>query len=216
MDPFTILSLVDAGFKAVGSAIWGFISKPPGTYIACVLALVAGVWWWGHHQYNAGVADNEAAHQAVQLVVDNKITVANIGLADAVAASSAKALTDMLAADRHLNDLLTLQLSEVFEHVTADIDKRYPLPCGLIRMWDAGALAVSPSSLPTTQCGPDDAVAPTKASDLANAALVLWQYAGKLEDRVTALTEDDEGLRMAWDDYRNKLIAAGGKEAKTK
>lgn len=216
MSILAILSLLWGGAKTAASAVFSFVSKPPGTYIACGLALVAGIWWWGHHEYLRGVTDNESAHQAAQAVVAQEIALANIALSDDAAASSAKALNDMVAADKHLDDLLALQLSEVFTHVTPETDKHYPLPCGLIRMWDAGALAVDPASLPAAQCGPDDAVAPTKASDLANAALALWHYAGKLEDRVAALTADDEGLRQALNDWRDKLIAAGGKEANGK
>ena len=45
------------GLKAKGifSAIVTFCSKPPGSWIACAIGVVLGLWWFGQHEFNKGV-----------------------------------------------------------------------------------------------------------------------------------------------------------------
>ena len=52
-------------------------------------------------------------------------------------------------------------------HVTPDVDRRYPLPCGLVRVLDAAAAGVDPARV---SCGPgvaDDAPSDVTASEAA-------------------------------------------------
>lgn len=55
---FLAWGFVQRGFGAVLT----FCSKPPGSWIAAALAALLGLWWYGHHQYAAGVSACEIKH----------------------------------------------------------------------------------------------------------------------------------------------------------
>lgn len=55
--PLFLLPLLGWGKSALS-----FFIRPPGSWIACALAGVFGVWLYGHHKFNEGVLKCEAAH----------------------------------------------------------------------------------------------------------------------------------------------------------
>jgi len=57
------IALLIWGFVQRGfSSVIQFLSTPLGMRIAAALGLVLGFWWWGHHQYIAGVSHCETQH----------------------------------------------------------------------------------------------------------------------------------------------------------
>lgn len=82
MDPFTIWTLVKTFF----GGLWSFFSKPPGIYIAMVLAFAGAMWWFGQHEFNRGQAACEAAHKkanAHEVVRQVKVGKAVVAASDA-------------------------------------------------------------------------------------------------------------------------------------
>jgi hypothetical protein len=57
-----ILLMLWGGAQKAFGAVLTFCSKPPGSWIAAALGLMLGFWWYGHHQYAAGVSHCEAQH----------------------------------------------------------------------------------------------------------------------------------------------------------
>jgi hypothetical protein len=65
--PLWALAAIAGGRKFL-AALWAFVTKPPGSYIALVM-LIGLAWWWsgeiGHNRgEKQGRADCEAAHTA--------------------------------------------------------------------------------------------------------------------------------------------------------
>jgi hypothetical protein len=52
-----VWGFVQRGFAALIT----FCSKPPGSWIACALAALLALWWFGQHEFNRGEAKCEAA-----------------------------------------------------------------------------------------------------------------------------------------------------------
>lgn len=58
-------------------------------------------------------------------------------------------------------------IERIPDHVTPEIDRRYPLPGGLVRLYDAAVLGVRPTDLDPAAYGPDDAPSDVEASAAA-------------------------------------------------
>lgn len=118
----------------------------------------------------AGTGLYRAGENAVQVkwdgekLADADATLARIAGAQAITFNAgldaAKALDEI-----HVQ-VVTL-IKEIPAHVSPAVDARYPLPVGLVRMWNASALGVDVSSVPLAPGQSDDSPSGTKASDLA-------------------------------------------------
>lgn len=86
-------------------------------------------------------------------------------------------------------------LQEVKDVVTAETDQRFPLPCGLVRLHDAGALGIELSAVTACAGQPDDAAAPVGASDLAAILAANYGSCHLTSDQVKGWQEFYEGLR---------------------
>jgi hypothetical protein len=60
----SILSLVFGGIGRAIAGLAGFLSKPPGIYIAAAGTIALAIWWSGQRGYSHGQADCEATHKA--------------------------------------------------------------------------------------------------------------------------------------------------------
>ncbi len=78
-------------------------------------------------------------------------------------------------------------VKEVPIYVTKEIDRKFLMPCGLIRLRDAAILQTSPANLKASVCGRDDQASPIKASTLAQADAQLVGKYYLLETRYDAL-----------------------------
>lgn len=73
------------------------------------------------------------------------------------------------------NDFVTRNfLRNLSQHVTPEIDRKYPVPCVVVRMHDAAVAGVEPPGVPDTACGADGATAHVTASQLI--AIVVSNY----------------------------------------
>lgn len=85
--------------------------------------------------------------------------------------------TDVANAESHQKIVTVTQhiIQKVPTYVTPEIDKRFPMPCGFIRLHDAAASGVEPEkiSLPTGLSDPD--ICPVTAS--AASAIIAGNYA---------------------------------------
>jgi hypothetical protein len=71
----------------------GFLSKPPGIYIAAVVLVGVAVWWSGQRGYDAGVAQGKAACEAAHSAATaREVTRQQVAGAGAVQASEARTI----------------------------------------------------------------------------------------------------------------------------
>ncbi len=89
------LPLIWSMLSGAFSAVWSFVSRPPGTYIALALAALLAVWIYGRHEYDRGQADCQAAHaQAVQKLAQVQTKQIAVAVADSDKATTAHATED--------------------------------------------------------------------------------------------------------------------------
>lgn len=86
-------------------------------------------------------------------------------------------------------------------HVTPETDRRYPLPCGLIRVHDAAATGTPVSETAIPGCQSDTAPAPIAASDFGT---VIAQNYGQYRE----LAEQMRGVLAAWAETERILNAS--------
>lgn len=208
--PIWLLGIL-TGAKTGLTSILPFISKPPGIYVAGTFALAVGLWWFGQHEFNKGAAANEAKHVAQSAQAQQDIALANADFEVSLKNMAANALAAWSSSSGHITFLVQTQKSEISQHVTPEIDARFPLPCGLWRMHDAARLGVSPSSTASTVCGSDGAVAPAPASVLSGDIFDDWDYTARVETQRDYWRGYALGLLKAWNDYRETLTAANKK-----
>ena len=100
--PLFLLSFL-GGVKSVFSAILTFCSKPPGSYLAIVVIAGLGLWWYGQHEFNAGVAKDNAAH----VVASAKEVARQTTVTTAVVAKSETTTTAAVIADKINRGIVT-------------------------------------------------------------------------------------------------------------
>lgn len=173
--------------KDAARSLFAFFSKPPGIYILAAIIL-ALVWWHDHNRaYDRGYAAAQAEETAkrkdaeiaaykngLKVQEDLDKGLAHASLEFGIAAGKAEANTVFLT-------------KEVTKYVTIEIDRGYPVPCGVLKLHDAAAAGASPEALGADFCGPDDAVAPVKASELASVIVANYGAYHLAEAKVTAL-----------------------------
>jgi hypothetical protein len=104
--------------------------------------------------------------------------IARIERSTAVSAQAAEAMAKASAQSRTRTVTIVREVSKL---VTPDVDARYPLPVGLVRLHDAAARGVDLSAVPDAAGRADGAPASVDASHLA--AVVATNYGACLEDQ---------------------------------
>lgn len=106
------------------------------------------------------IADMKAA----QAVADLNAQLASDKASGDLAAMAQK-IDAQFAADFSAITVLTqTQIKEVTRYVTPDIDRRYPLACGFVRVRDAAIIGTDPANIAAAGCSDDAAAAPVAAS----------------------------------------------------
>lgn len=141
-------------------------------YAAIVLvAFSAGSWAGYKIGYHNGHKEVEALQ--AQIIADQKQKLADIKAAIAKQMAADKITHDAdVAFAQSQQKIVTVTktiIKEVPIHVTDKTDASYPIPCGLVRVWDAAVLGVSADALPLPTGISDDSACPVKASVLASA-----------------------------------------------
>lgn len=176
-------------------ALLGFITGPVGRWMVAalaVLALLAGVH---HHGVTQG-RDREKAAQAARMERARKDVARReakaVQITDAVAKKSEARQVEI-----RWRTITTIR--EVPVYVTAETDRRYPVPVGLVRLHDAAARGVSPSVVPDPAGRPDDAPSGVAASSLGET--LAANYGSCLADleRFRDLQSWVDQQKAAWD-----------------
>jgi len=151
-----------------------FFARPPGSYIACVLAAALGIWWYGHHQYNNGylAAQEEAAGAARPIIVkQDKITH--------------DVVTKYVTVRAQDEAKTIIRIKEVPIHVTEKADAACVVPLGFVRVFNDAAHG----PVPPAAAGTDDAPSGVALSEVAQASV---QNAGEYDaiaDQMRALQD---------------------------
>jgi len=138
-----------------------------------VLALLAGVH---HHGVTQG-RDREKAAQAARMERARKDVVRREAKADAITADVGKK-SEARQAEIRWRTITTIR--EVPVYVTAETDRRFAIPVGLVRVHDAAARGVSPAEVPDPAGRPDDAPSGVAASALGE--ILAANYGSCLAD----------------------------------
>ena len=142
------------GLKAKGifSAIVTFCSKPPGSWIACAIGVVLGLWWFGQHEFNKGVQ--------WQLAQDAD-AAANINAGQPKIIERLR--TVYLPAETKIKIVTKAIIKEVPVYVTKRDDSACVINNGFVHVHDAAANG----ELPGGPTGTDGDASPVKLSTVA-------------------------------------------------
>lgn len=178
----------------MGAAL-AFLISPLARYLGIALAVLALLFGVHHHGFNKGLARERAA-EAARLERARKD----------VARREAKAvqITDDVArkSEAHQVEIrwrTITTIREVPKYVTAETDRSYPIPVGLVRVHDAAARGLDPSAVPDPSGLPDDAPSGVTASALG--ASIASNYGSCLADleRFRDLQGWVSQQKAAWD-----------------
>lgn len=150
----------------------------PSLYVTAIkygiIVLVSmGIGSWGGYKVGYHYGHKEVEALQAQLLAEQtaKIKAIQAAVAKQLAADKITHDADVAYAESQ-QKLVTVTktiIKEVPVHVTAQTDASYPVPCGLVRVWDAAVLGVSADALPLPAGKSDDSACPVKASVLASA-----------------------------------------------
>ncbi|HUJ04042.1 MAG TPA: hypothetical protein VLW75_10415 [Rhizomicrobium sp.] len=191
-----------------GKAALAFCAKPPGSYIACAAALALSLWIADEIGYAHGTAAANAANKAAEARAAQAATQANGELQSAIGKLDTKISVDYAAAVTHTVYLTTTIVEKVPAYVTPQTDRAFPLPCGLVRVHDAGILGADPASLAAAGCEADGEPAPATASAFSQNDAEWAGYCHAVEAQRDALKAELLGVTKAWEDYRASLVKA--------
>jgi hypothetical protein len=189
-------------------AAFAFCAKPPGSWITAA-ALIAFAIWFAHARGLAeGKAQAEAAQKNAQARATAIESAANTELASALAKLNVK-----IAANYGEEQSRAIYLTRtIVERIPVDVspqtDRRYPLPCGLVRLHDAAFLGADPARLAAAGCEADDEPAPATASAFSRNDAEWADYCHEVEAQRDALKAQLLGVYGARDDYRASLAKA--------
>lgn len=199
-----LLPFLSGAWKLLRACI-AFCAKPPGSWIAAA-ALIAIAIWFAHER---GVAQGEAEAEAAQKKAQSHEAAIDAA-ANAALASALSKLNVKIAADYGERQTRAIYLTRTIveripDHVTSETDRRYPLPCGLVRMHDAAFLGADPAALAAAGCEADGKPAPATASAFSKNDAEWAGYCHQVEAQRDALKAQLLGVYAAWNDYAASL-----------
>lgn len=183
-------------------AIIAFVSGwPLRAWVGLVLAASLTFWWSGQRGYDHGVADRIARERAAGKQTDaaGRTFIANLTFRD----HAAKA--DLTQEFQAITFTFADIAKEIPQHVTPSMDRDYPVPCGVVRVWDAGSLRARPSELAASQCPSDAAPAPTSASAFSQANADLWKAAWEWRADDLAVRQMYRNLAQEYEQLRQRF-----------
>jgi hypothetical protein len=133
--------------------ILAFVSKPPGSYIAIILACAIGLWWFGQHEFNRGRAACQAESVAAGVHIVPLQARINVSIGNIVAGK-----ITLIEQNRSRLE------GEIATHVTP-YDPQYPVSLGFVRVWQDA----SHNPVPGPAAGGDADPSGVTQSDVARA-----------------------------------------------
>lgn len=163
------------------SGIWGYVITGVGSALG---AAAIAVW----------LTHAVMAHKIDQMQVAEKnaiIDAQNLARADQVKRDKITHDADVAYATTHEKIVTVTQtiVQKVPYVVTPKIDATYPVPCALVRVWDAAVLNASPDALSYGPGLADDKACPVSASALANAGVKAIRAYAETTDQLSALQD---------------------------
>lgn len=168
-----LLSLLWGGALKVIGGLFTFFTTKPGIYVGLILIGLGALWYANHRGYNSGVAYQKSL-EAAMLAAAQKVAASDQKKRDDIS----KAIELKWAHDHPQIVTITNTITkEIPAHVPPQVDHQYPVPCGLVRLWDASVLSTDPGNLPYPTGLSDDSTCPVTASVLAQAGVTaIGQY----------------------------------------
>jgi hypothetical protein len=162
-------------------ALWRFLSRPPGRYLASALIVMGGLIWVHADGYRAGRAAERQAVAAREIAAARQLA----RVAQASASISASARADNAAALAQIRTLTLKLQQKVPTYVSPQADRRCVVPVGYVRLRDAAGAGLDP-------------VAPAAGGSLdADSGLVLSDLAENDIANAAAFNAATEEVR-AW------------------
>jgi hypothetical protein len=186
-------------------AAWAFCAKPPGSYIACAALIALALWIANARGYERGTADANAAHKAADARAQAEVAKAGSALETTLATLNAKTTANFASVQTHTIYLTQTIVQRIPVYVSPKTDRDFPLPCGLVRLHDAGILGADPAALAAAGCQTDDQPAPAAASAFSRNDAEWSGYCHEVEAQRDALKAELLGVVQAWADYRVSL-----------
>lgn len=182
-------ALLWSGLGKLFMGLFNFFTTKPGCYLGIALLVLAAFWYTDHRAYQRGYdvhAQEEAGRIAdAQLAAYQAGIERQKGLQRGLMAAAWRA--GWLRGKAKANTITLTK--EVPVYVTAETDRLFPVPCGLLRVHDAAAQGVTAASLGDRGCGPDGAPSLVKASELGQ--LIVENYGLDHEKDATILGLQD-------------------------
>ena len=176
----------------------GFAS-PYGTGIQIAIAALAlagsaagGAW------VTAKVKDAEIARlQQADVARERDDLKLQVAVQSKIAGTDA-AISRSFAQDLENQSVITRTIiKEIPVHVGSRSNARYPLPYGVVRVYDAAVLGVAPSALPLTSGRTDDSPAPVETSALAENAAENFAACRANDEQLTMLEKWVQNIETA-------------------
>lgn len=112
---------------------------------ALAAAMIAGASWWVTATYYQLQISDNARLQQTQVIIAQDQAAHTQAAADKITADDNAA-----ASERRQQQLqqVIANLRKVSQYVSPETDKHFPLPCGFVRLHDAGANGIEPAAVP--------------------------------------------------------------------
>jgi len=182
-----------------------FCARPPGSYVASAAAIALALWIANALGYAHGTRDADAAHAQADARVQAEMAQAGNALQSTLETLNANTAGDFAAAQSHTIYVTKTIVQRIPVYVSPKTDRAFPLPCGLVRMHDAGILGADPAALAAAGCASDDEPAPAAASAFSENDAEWAGYCHAVEAQRDALKAELLGVYKAWDDYAASL-----------
>ncbi len=196
-----LLPLLSGAWKILRACI-GFCAKPPGSWLAAA-ALAAAALWFAHASGVAqGRAEAEAAQKSAQARARAADAAANAELQSALSNLNVRIAAGLDEEQTRAIYLTRTIVERIPVYVSKKTDRRYPLPCGLVRLHDAAFLAADPATLSAAGCEADGQPAPATASAFSQNDAAWAGYCHQVEAQRDALKAELLGVYKEWNAYR--------------
>ncbi|HVW75201.1 MAG TPA: hypothetical protein VHC39_16305 [Rhizomicrobium sp.] len=153
-------------------SLLGFVTRPPGSYLAIAGACAVALWGYGQYEFGRGEAAMRAAQaKAVTRIVDrqSRITLKVSQTFDAVKIADAAATQK--------------QLQEVKTHVSEKADADCTVPLGFVRVFNTAVHG----PIPGAAAGADDTPSGAQLSDVAQVTVQNDGQYDQVADQLRAL-----------------------------
>lgn len=184
-----ILSLVWGSLSKFFGAAFTFLTTKPGVYVLIAVLAVGSLWYSNHRGYERAKTEDAAAAKlaiakAEKLAAD-QARKDQIRLDAGMAAASERTIVL-----REKAKTITLTITkEIPTYVTVEVDRAFPLPCGLFRLHDAAALGVAPQAISLPTGFTDEVACEVKASVLSDIIVENYGLYHEAEAQIIGLQE---------------------------